>query len=252
MGNIADELFVLNERLQDCGNCPMRTFDEQGFEVVYGDTDSVYVALNGKTKEEGLALAQELTSFFKSKMPFPHDDFRLSLDAEIKAMFFMPDGEGGFKKKNYVYITHDDKLKIMGLPIIKSNASKIATRVLRSHLEKQIINNLDTQFNRDYIQQLIYFELEKDLGLAVQTYKVKDISHYASDSGLYAQITKQYGSGVHNLIPNNKFGIGQDKHYCTIEEFQSHGCSVKDIDLSVTWNNLEPFIFDEQTSLGDF
>lgn len=229
-----------------------KVFNEKGFEVLYGDTDSVYVALNDKSEKEAMDLANELSEFFKSKMPFPHDDFGLGLDARIKAMFFIPNGDGTYKKKNYVYVTDDDKLKIMGLPIIKSNASKIAVTILKKYLKEQIVDNLDIKFHEGYLKQLIYHELEQDLSIAVQTYKVKEFDEYANDTNLYAQISKEYGSGVHNLITNNKLGIGKGRKYCTVEQFNEQNLSVQDIDLTTTMNNLEPFILNEQTTLGDY
>lgn len=237
-------------------------FNERGFEVLYGDTDSVYVALNNKTKEEALEVAKELDVFFKSKMPLPHDDFGLGLDAEIKAMFFVK-SDNKYKKKNYMYIKKvfdkktkeyiKDELVIMGLPIIKSNASKIATLILNKHLKEQIIEKSDCKFHKDYLKQLIYYELENDINLAVQTYKVKPFEEYDIDTSLYAQISKQYGAEKpHDLITNYKYGIGKQKKYCTIEEFHKNNCTVRDIDLTITLNNLEPFIKNTQTTLEAF
>lgn len=228
-------------------------FNQRGFEVLYGDTDSVYVALHNKTKEEAIALANELTKHFLANMPFPHDDFGLALDAEIKAIFFFQNDDETFKKKNYIYIKKDDKIKIMGLPIIKSNASKIATTVLDKHLKKQILTKMDIEFPRKYLEQVIFYELEKDLGLAIQTYKVREATFYEKNpSSLYAQVAGKYGSGTFDLIPNDRIGVGKDKKYCTVEEFQENKLSVRSIDLSTTWSNLEPFIKNEQMTLGEY
>lgn len=228
-------------------------FDESGFIVLYGDTDSVYVQVpDDKTTEQALALAKECDTFLLSKMPFPHTDFGLGLDEEIKAMFFFDDGLGHYKKKNYVYITQKDKLKIKGLPIIKSNASKIATRIFDEYLRKQIIEKLDIKFPEGYVKQLIYHELEKDLGLAIQVYKTKPYDEYDATTSLYAQISQKYGDGVHELVPNHRIGLGKGKQYCTVQEFRDGNGQVEDIDLSVTLSNLEPFMKSEQRSLGDF
>lgn len=229
-----------------------KVFDQAGYEVLYGDTDSVYIAIGEGTKEDALELAEQTSEFFKANMPFPHEDFGLGLDYEIKAMFFFSDGMGGFKKKNYVYITKDDELKIMGLPIIKSNASKIATKILYDHLEQHAIDNLDIKFKEGYIKELIYFELEKDISLGCQTYKVRDLESYNSENSLYAQISSEYGAGVHELVTNNRFGVGQAKKYCTIKEFKDKGGNVRDINLDTALRNLEPFIQNPQTALEDY
>lgn len=230
------------------------TFNQRGFEVLYGDTDSVYVALNDKSKEDAEKTARDIEAFLLSKAPFPTKDFGFKLDAEIKAMFFFPiDAEKKeYKKKNYVYVTSKDKVKILGLPIIKSNASRVATRILDKYLLPQIKEKLDIKFNRGYLQQLMYFELEQDLGLSAQTYKIRDIEYYKNESGLHAQIAKRYGPGTIELVTNARFGVGKDKKYCTIEEFRNNKLSVADVDLSVAWNNLDPFIKESQTGLSSF
>lgn len=230
-------------------------FNERGFEMLYGDTDSCYIALHDKTVDEALATAKELTNLFKANMPLPHDDFNFGLDAIIDAMWFFPYEDGEVRKKNYAYIKQTKKgpqFVIKGLPIIKSNASKVATKILHTHLIPNILDNKKIKFNRGNIQQWIYFELEKDLSLVAQTYKIKDAEEYDNEGSLHYQILQKYGSGTHELLPNTKIGVGKGKHYCTIKEFTDSKLSVRDIDLTVCWNNLAPFILNEQTSLGDF
>lgn len=227
-------------------------FTKQGFEILYGDTDSVYVALNDKTVDEALATAKEIEQFLLTKMPFPNMDFGFKLDAEIEGMFFFLIDKDTYKKKNYVYVTKEGEVKIIGLPIIKSNASPIATAILHKYLIPTIKERLSVKFNRGYLQQLIHYELEQDITLAAQTYKVRDADYYKIDSDLHCQISRKYGSGVHQLVPNGRFGVGLDKRYCTVREFVDNKLRIQDVDLTVTWNNLEPFIKEEQKSLGDF
>lgn len=228
-------------------------FDARGYTTLYSDTDSVFVALNDHTKEEANEIAKELERLFLDNMPFPHDDFGFDIDYEIKAMFFFKDDDGRLKKKNYVYITQDDKLKIKGLPIIKSNASKIAVKVFRNHLKKQIISKKKVKFRKDYLKQLIFYELENDITLAAQVYKVRDFAYYEENpSSLYAQISQEYGEGVHLLVTNNRLGVGKDKKYCTLDEFRSHGLTLHDVNLDATWSNLSPFCQDPQKSIFDF
>jgi DNA polymerase elongation subunit (family B) len=243
------------------------TFTKNGYKVLYGDTDSVYIGLEGHTKEEALKLAKELNEFFKSKMPFPHEDFGLALDAEITAIFFFKE-EGGdeYKKKNYIYIYKDKKsgeerLKIKGLPIIKSNASRVAKLILDKYLKKEILFKKKIQFHSGWLFQLIYHELEQDLHPIAQVYKIREPSYYERNpSSLYAQISRKYGQGVIELLPlkakkewkDKDFGIGKDKKYITIKEFQDLHFKISDIDLTTTVHNLEPFTKPEQQTLDNF
>jgi DNA polymerase elongation subunit (family B) len=227
-------------------------FTKQGFEVLYGDTDSVYVGLGDKTTDDAIKTAKEIEQFLLMRMPFPNMDFGFKLDAEIKAMFFFPIDKKTYMKKNYVYVTKQGSVEIVGLPIIKSNASTLATTILNKYLIPIIKEKLMVKFNRGYFQQLIYYELEQDITLAAQVYKVRDVDYYKVDSDLHCQISRKYGSGTHSLIPNTRFGVGLDKHYCTIEEFVDKKLRIQDVDLTVTWSNLAPFIKDKQKNLGDF
>lgn len=226
-----------------------KTFVERGFKLIAGDTDSIFIGLNNKSKADAIALSQELVAFFKTKMTFPNDDFGFKLDAEIKKIFFFRFEDGTVKKKNYIYITTKDKLKIKGLPIIKSDASRVAAYVLDTYLRAEIVKKQKVKFRYDYLQQLVYFALEKDITLAAKIFKVRDADYYRVPSALHAQIARTYGPGVHELIPNSRYGVGKDKKYCTIQEFNEKHMAIHDIDLSGTWNNLEPFIKNEQTNL---
>lgn len=254
--------------------------EEHGIEFLYGDTDSCYVALNGKSIEDTMVIVDEIVSLFKSNMPFPNDDFGFGIDAVITGMWFVPKKNGGFLKKNYVYIEQKKdgtkKLSLKGLPIIKSNASKVALAVFKKHLEAQILAKNELYFEKRYLEQLIFHELKNDISLAVQGFKVRPTDEYKSTTSLSYQISDCYGEGYIELIPNLVFGIGKAKKYCTLKEFEEKELSVEDIDLTVAWSNLEPFVLmcDEcgfepvedyrlslclvcsdkkkQTSLGDF
>ena len=49
----------------------LKCFESAGFPVVYADTDSCFVELNGKSEDEALMVANDVIRFVQSKMPFP-------------------------------------------------------------------------------------------------------------------------------------------------------------------------------------
>jgi hypothetical protein len=74
-------------------------------------------------------------------------------------------------------------------------------------------------------------------------YEVGPISQYEkSQTGIHYQISKQYGPGVHFLIPNNRIGVGKGKKYCTLQEFKDNGLRFDNIDLDNVWSELNYFI----------
>lgn len=167
--------------------------------------------------------------------------FDFKIDEEIKAIWFFRDETNNFKKKNYIYITKDDKLRVKGLPIIKSNCSKLAIKVVNK-LKKQIIDNTDIKFTRDYIDSLIHELLQEDITLIANYYKVKPLDQYKSSSSIQAQISKAYGPGPHWLVPNKLVGkVGKQKKYCLPSEAME--LSLYDLDLDKTMDTeLSPFI----------
>lgn len=230
-------------------------FIRNDYEVLYGDTDSLYVALGSHSLEESQVLAKKIEEYLKGYMPFPNDDFGFRLDEIIKAIFFFPIIEHNsitYKKKNYIYVTNSGKVVIKGLPIIKSNSSKLSNSILTNYILTDISNKLTIKYHKEYLKQLIYYELSRDISMGAQVYKVRDANYYKIESALPAQISKKYGSGTIELIPNFKYGIGKGKKYCTPQEFREQNLKIEDIDLSMTWSCLDPFIKEEQTELNNF
>jgi DNA polymerase elongation subunit (family B) len=98
-------------------------FEKAGYILIYTDTDSVYVKDVFKDEQRMLNVRNEIVSEIKANLPFPQDTFDMGIDERMKAIWFFKDYNDNFKKKNYVYITQEDKIKVKGLPIIKSECS---------------------------------------------------------------------------------------------------------------------------------
>ena len=208
-------------------------FNNAGFSVLYGDTDSCFVKLNGKTRADAELVAKQIIKDLQSHMPFPKDTWKMAVDNEISKIWF-------FGKKNYVYITKQGKLVIKGLSIIKSDASELSQRVLKE-LKGSIAHRGTIKFPRGYIEEMVDEQIKADIHLVAQKYNVRDAKAYSSPSSLHAQIATVLGEGEHVLIPNSRIGkIGKDKKYCTLEE--SNDLKVADLILDKVWSELEPFI----------
>ena len=216
-------------------------FEKHGYELIYTDTDSVYLLDTFDDKDRMLQVRQIIVDDIKKNVPFPQETFGMGIDEEIKAMWFFRDEDNKFKKKNYIYITNDDKIKIKGLPIIKSNCSKLAIKVVNI-LKPQIIKNTDIKFSRKYIDDLIHKLLQEDITLIANFYKVKSLDQYKNESSIQAQISKAFGPGPHWLVPNKQVGkVGKQKKYCLPEEALK--LNLYDLDLDKTMDTeLSPFI----------
>ncbi len=155
------------------------------------------------------------------------------------------------KKKNYLYIYQKDaetKVKIMGLPIKKDNATLLAMKIYNEVLEPRIIKEKYAKFDESYINGLLedYLKRPDTLKLLSREFKIKTFDSYKSDSCIYAQISKGYfdgGDGIIRLLKNNKIGkAGKGDKYCTVQEAIDAKLTVDDIDLEKVHNELNPFI----------
>ena len=211
-----------------------KVFEDNGYELIYTDTDSVYLKDVYDDKERMLKVRDKIIEDIKMNLPFPQDTFNMTIDDEIKAIWFFKDYNNELKKKNYIYITKDNRFKIKGLPIIKSDVSKLSQKVMKI-LAPQIIEKNDIKFSRKYIRDLVHCLLKEDITLVANFYKVKELNQYKSKNCIQAQISKAYGFGEHWLVPNNIIGkVGKTKKYCNIEEAKD--LSLDDLDLNKVWD----------------
>ena len=155
------------------------------------------------------------------------------------------------RKKNYLYLYEKDgkeKVKLVGLPIKKDNATQLGIKIYKEVLEPRILENKRAKFPKEFIDTQIteYLKNKEIMQLISREFKVKPLHTYASGSNIYAQISQGYfngGEGVINLIKNYKIGkAGKGTLYCTVEEAVNANLTVDDIDLEKLYNEVEPFI----------
>lgn len=220
-----------------CIKLARKKFKQAGYRIIYSDTDSVYIEDLHNNEKVLLAVKDSIVNEIKDALPFPRDTFDMGIDDRIKLMFFP-----GLKKKNYIYVTTNNKIKIKGLPFKKSNASLLAMIVFNKYIKNEIINNNKVKFKATQIKDWMYEELGQDVSLAAINFKVMDKDVYKNASQIQSQISQKYGPGNHKLIPNIfHIGAGKGKGYCTVKEFKDNKLKVSAIDLSKTYSELNIF-----------
>ena len=240
-----------------------KVFREEGYEILYTDTDSVYIGDPFNDKAKMLAVKDKIIDKIKETSPFPQATFDMGIDDEIKYMFFFKgdkqDAEHddemdeddvknkslGLMKKNYIYVTQENKLKLKNLGIKKKNITAVSKKIFWDDLVPRIIEEGQAQFPKTFIQNLLMKYLQEDPSLAATRKMVGTYAQYAkkSPNSLPAQIAQQYGQGVHFMIPNTRgMGVGKKKKYCTVEEFKKHNLGYEHINLDAVWSELGYFI----------
>jgi len=163
--------------------------------------------------------------------------------------------EWSAKKKNYFFIVEKDGkdiIKLVGLPIKKENACPLSLKIYKEVLEEQIIKQQHGNFDRKYIESIVdeWLKSPDIMKLLAIEYKIKPASTYKKESQIQAQISRGYlngEDGIIFLIKNNKIGnAGKGWKYCKIEEAIENKLTIKDIDLTKLFNELEPFCKNER------
>lgn len=221
-------------------------YESNGFEVIYGDTDSCFVVLPPDRSEQELEkIDKQIIETIWSHMPFPFDKFKLDTDDVFKKLWL-------FGKKFYIGINEKDRLVVKGLPIIRSDSTMLGSKIF-DIIKPIILEKGDIKFDKVFFYNLIHEMIEEDISLIGQTYNVRDPKDYASGNHLHLQIAEEYGEGEHFLIKNNLIGkIGKQFKYATRDE--SKDLKPRHLVLNKVWKELDPFIKAEfvQTDLSAF
>ncbi|MCW9015219.1 MAG: DNA polymerase II [Gammaproteobacteria bacterium] len=142
----------------------VKLIDQQGYTVIYGDTDSVFVSLEKQVNNEdadkiGKQLVDNVNSYWKNQLQleFGIESF-LEMEYETHFIrFFMPTirgSEKGSKKRYAGLIKNTDgttKIVFKGLETVRTDWTELA-RSFQQTLYKLIFNN---QSFEDYIRQTV-------------------------------------------------------------------------------------------------
>lgn len=150
---------------------------EQGFKVIYGDTDGVFLSLQDKKKEEVLELVSEFNKGLPSLMEL---EYEKKYNAGI---FVMKKGdiEKGAKKK-YALIEPNGKIKIRGFETIRRDWSYLAREIQKKVLEI-ILKEKNKSKALEYVKNMIDNVKNKRLSInkmIIRTQLKKNISEYHS------------------------------------------------------------------------
>ncbi|MFB6190221.1 MAG: DNA-directed DNA polymerase [Candidatus Nanohaloarchaea archaeon] len=122
--------FLGREHIKDA----IEKAEEEGFEVVYGDTDSLF--LKGEDVEERI---EEFLDDINSELP---EFMELELEGLFKRGFFTSTDSGKGAKKKYALLDRDGGLKITGFEQVRRDWSPIARetqeKVLRKVLNEEV------------------------------------------------------------------------------------------------------------------
>ncbi len=165
----------ITKRSHDIIKQSVKLINEQGYEVIYGDTDSVFVALeksvnNAKANEIGEHLIKTINTFWQQHLA---EDYAIESFLEMEyethfTRFFMPTVRGSDKgsKKRYAGVvnkTGEDKIVFKGLENVRTDWTQLARDFQQTLYEKIFNNESYHDFIRETVEKLSSSELDQKL-----------------------------------------------------------------------------------------
>lgn len=264
-----------------------RKFKEAGYDVLYTDTDSIYIKDLFNNKEKMLAVKNQLMEEIKAFVPFPKDTFDMDIDYEIEMLHFffrdnkldasekkeiededadiededdMINREKGLMKKNYLFVyKKKDGSKgvyIKNLGIVKRTNTRLSKKIFWDIMVPTMISEHKVKFDNKDIDSWILSYVQEDLSCITKRFSINNVNNYKNNSNIYVQVHNYVpkgeknclGPGIHHLIPNKRFGVGKGyPKYCTIKEFKE--LTIKDLHLETVRRELRYFNKDYKPEL---
>ena len=154
----------------------IKSATDAGFEVLYSDTDSVFIALRDKTKEDSKKFVDGINAELPGLMELDYEGFYLS-------GIFVTAKAGAFgAKKKYALLREDNTLKIRGFETVRRNWSLISKETQENVL-KIILKENDTKKALEYVKEVVKNLREHNVPVEkviIHTQLQKEIVDYAA------------------------------------------------------------------------
>jgi DNA polymerase, archaea type len=102
--------------------------ENNGFKILYNDTDSCFLIMNKNTKKDVENILEKINKELPGKM-------ELELDGYYKRGIFVTKKEGGAAKKRYALIDEKDNLKIVGFEYVRRDWCQLAKETQKKVIE---------------------------------------------------------------------------------------------------------------------
>jgi DNA polymerase I len=131
---------------------------EENFEVLYSDTDSVFLILNKKTKKDAMEFAKNVNKELPGMMELEYEGYYpAGIFVSAKA------GSSGAKKR-YALIDEDGDMKITGFEVVRRNISPITRKVQKTVFDI-VLREKDPKKALEFVQGTIDKLRKKEIPL---------------------------------------------------------------------------------------
>jgi DNA polymerase elongation subunit (family B) len=126
-------------------------FKELGYEVIYTDTDSIFLKDPFKDEKRLIDNKENIIKELKGYYPFPQDTFNLELEKRLKVIFFFKKNDGTYAKKFYLYVDDKNNITVKGIPIVKGNASSLSKKIYHERIIPYIKSTGNIHLDNGYL-----------------------------------------------------------------------------------------------------
>lgn len=147
--------------------------EDKGYQVIYGDTDSVFVLLGNVQKDKiasiGDCIAKDLNNWWNEKLEKEHSVTSfLEIQFETHYQkFLIPTirGSDAGSKKRYAGLLADNKVEFKGLETVRSDWSPLAREFQRVLYKKVFLDEPFDDYVKNIVEKLLNGEFEDELVL---------------------------------------------------------------------------------------
>lgn len=166
--------------------------NKEGYEVIYGDTDSVAFTLNNKTKSQVLEFLKKLNSELPGIMELELEDF-------YKRGIWVTKRTGEFgAKKKYALINEQGKIKIRGFETVRRDWCPLA-RQLQNKVLELILKEGNEKSALEIVKKTIKDLKERKISreeILIRTQLKKPISEYKAITPHVIAAKKMHEKGI--------------------------------------------------------
>jgi len=185
--------------------------ESQGYEVVYGDTDSLFIRLKsaeGDGSNNGKKLAKELNQYWKSRLKKEYEvtsHLELEFEKFYRKFIITParGAETGAKKRyaGLVVNNGDENLEFVGMEFVRSDWTRLA-KEFQVELYKRVLYNKEiSKWMNDFVDKI--YKGEFDEKLVYRKRLRKDVEEYVKNippQVRAAKMLNEVGNVVHYII----------------------------------------------------
>ncbi len=165
---------------------------EKDFTVLYSDTDSVFLLLKDKNKDDALKFAEEINKELPELMELDFESFyKTGIFVSVKS------GEGGAKKK-YAMLDEKNKIKVRGFESVRRNWSFIAKEMQKNILEI-VLKEKNIEKAKNYTKSVINDLRDHKIPLdkvIIHTQLTKEIEEYETKGPHVAAAQRMKNKGL--------------------------------------------------------